>query len=484
MSKLNSLRKFPQTFWVANTMELFERLAWYGLYMVLALYLTNSTDIGGLGFSQEEKGQIMGIGSAVLYFLPVITGAIADKLGYRLVLFVSYIIYASGYIMLSYVSSYWGVFGVFMYIVLGGALFKPIISATVTKTTNSTNASMGFGIFYMIVNVGAFIAPLIVSKLRGIDWNYVFYMAAAAIFVNMLLLFFLYKEPKREKTENTLQQSIKEAFTNIITALKDVKLAVFLVIMVGFWTVYNQLFYTLPVYIEQWVDTKLLYNFLHDISPALASALGTKYGTIAPEILTNIDAGFIILFQVLVSGYVMRFRPVNTIIVGFIILTIGLSLALIASNPFFVVIAIMVFSFGEMTSSPKFTEYVGRIAPKGKEALYIGTSFLPLAGGHYIAGWLSGDIYGSISDKFTLTQTECAKQGIELMPISDSYTKSQLMTDAMTQLGMTSDELTNFLWVNYSPSNIWLVFSGIGGATVLALFLYNKFMLKSVPTQK
>src|SRR6056297_1890167 len=115
MSKVaRAFRRFPRTFWAANTMELFERWAWYGLFLVLALYLTKSKEVGALGFSQEQKGNIMGIVSAILYFLPVITGSIADKLGYKKVLLLSFGILASGYLMMGYLTRYAAIFMIFL----------------------------------------------------------------------------------------------------------------------------------------------------------------------------------------------------------------------------------------------------------------------------------------------------------------------------------------------------------------------------------
>ncbi|KAA6304622.1 hypothetical protein EZS27_043731, partial [termite gut metagenome] len=81
--------KFPRTFWVANIIELMERWAWYGFFMLFANYLTGSSDAGGLEFSQSQKGIIMGVGTGILYFLPVLTGAIADRYGYRRLLFLA-----------------------------------------------------------------------------------------------------------------------------------------------------------------------------------------------------------------------------------------------------------------------------------------------------------------------------------------------------------------------------------------------------------
>jgi len=185
MSKV--FKKFSGTFWVANFMELFERWAWYGIFMVLALYLTNSRDTGALGFTQSQKGLLMGTVVAVLYFLPVITGAIADKFGYKKILLISFTILSTGYLTMGYVTSYTGVFLVFFYIAIGAALFKPIIAATVSKTTDNATSSIGFGIYYMMVNIGAFIAPLFSSKLRSFDWRYVFIMSSVIITINFIL---------------------------------------------------------------------------------------------------------------------------------------------------------------------------------------------------------------------------------------------------------------------------------------------------------
>jgi len=61
MSRIKTVfKKYPHAFWIANTMELFERWAWYGMFMLVALYLTGSRDTGALGFTQAQKGYLMG----------------------------------------------------------------------------------------------------------------------------------------------------------------------------------------------------------------------------------------------------------------------------------------------------------------------------------------------------------------------------------------------------------------------------------------
>ena len=471
-------KKFPKAFWVANVMELFERWAWYGLFAVLALYLTNSTDDGALGFTQIQKGSIMGTVTAVLYFLPIITGALADRVGYKKILIIAYLILISGYYIMGEVTTYGAFYAAFLWLALGAALFKPVISATITKTTDDSTSSIGFGIFYMIVNVGGFIGPIFSSKLREeYGWGIVFIMAATAITVNLLLVLFFYKEPEREKSSESLITSLKNSLLNIITALSDKKLTMFLLIMVGFWTMFNQLFYTLPNFIDQWVNTSMIYDSIANISPKLAAAIGTKEGTIAPEMMVNLDAGAIILFQILISTLVMKLKPLNGIISGIIVNAIGIGLAFSTGNGFFVILGIFIFAIGEMASSPKFTEYVGKIAPKGKEALYMGTSFLPVAVGNKITGYLSGDVYQAWSDKISLLQIEVAKRGLEIQEIGEGFTQNDYTAKASELMGMNDQQLTDFLWTSYNPSKIWILFSAIGIGTVICLYLYDKFII-------
>ncbi|MBG7628980.1 MAG: MFS transporter, partial [Bacteroidetes bacterium] len=254
-------------------------------------------------------------------------------------------------------------------------------------------------------------------------------------------------------------------------------LTMFLLIMVGFWTMFNQLFYTLPNFIDQWVNTSIIYDSIANISPKLAAAIGTKDGTIAPEMMVNLDAGAIILFQIIISTLVMRFKPLNGIISGIIVNAIGIGLAFSTGNGFFVILGIFIFALGEMASSPKFTEYVGKIAPKGKEALYMGTSFLPVAVGNYITGFLSGDVYQAWSDKISLLQIEVAKRGLEIQEIGEGFTQNDYTAKAGELMGMSNQQLTDFLWTSYNPSKIWMLFSAIGVFTVICLYLYDKFII-------
>lgn len=543
-----AIKKFPGTFWTANTMEIMERWSWYGLFAVLALYLTNSTDEGALGFSQIQKGNIMGTVTSLLYLLPIITGTIADRFGYKKILLLAYAILTTGYFMMGKCTTYGAVYFSFIYVALGAALFKPVITATVSKTTDDETSSIGFGIFYMMVNIGAFIGPFAAKLLRTNDnlgWDWVFYMCAVIISINFILLLLFYKDPSLEdnQKENVFNpkdyieilfvfitstliflsgfliflaiflletpiallnrsynrtcfkfsgwilslpigESNKKIFNNITTIFRDPHFIIFLLIIVGFWTMFNQLFYTLPNFIDQWGKTASIYNFLGSISPKLASWIGTEEGIIPPEMMINIDAGLIIIFQVVVSTIVMRMKPLNAMISGIIVCSLGTGLAFMTSNGLFIIIGILIFAFGEMASSIKVTEYIGKIAPKDKTALYMGCSFLPMAGGNYLTKYLSGPVYQAMSDKITLLKTEVAARSLSIPEISKTFTQNDYIARAAELMNMTHAQLTQMLWDKYNPSRIWIIFTAIGLCTAFFLFLYDRLLLSKKIVEK
>ena len=473
------IKKYNSTFWASNIIELFERWAWYGFYMAFALYLVNSKDTGALGLSQAQKGMIMGTGSMMLYFLPVITGAIADKIGYKRILYFSFTLYLTGFYMIKSFDSFGLMFFAFIWTCVGGAFFKPIISAMIARNTNEETSSIGFGIFYMMVNIGGFVGPFFAGIFMQKSWDYVFYMSMLTIGLNFLITMFFFKEPDIDKTKSSLWQNILIAFGNIGLTLKNWKYVLFLLIMVLYWTAFNQLYYSFPVYIEQWVDTSTLYRGIESVWPWLAQKIGTIEGTITTVTLTSMDAFFIIAFQILVSTFVMRFKPLAAIMGGALVLAGGLGLMFSNQSGWMILLGILVFGLGEMSSSPKFTEYIGRVAPADKKALYMGTSFLPYAGGHALAGWLSGDIYERVADKFYLVQQEVIKRSISLPEVSDSFSKNEYLKQAAEKMNLSVNELNQYLWTTYHPSNIWMVYTSVALLAVILIWLYDRVILKN-----
>ena len=477
MKALQVFKKYSALFWASNVIELFERWAWYGFYMGFALYLVNSADTGALGLSQGQKGVIMGTGSMLLYLMPLFTGALADKLGYRRMLFLAFALYISGFYMISSFRSFGGVFFAFIWTCTGGAFFKPIISAMIARTTDKESSSIGFGIFYMMVNIGGFIGPFIAGILLQRSWDFVFYMSMGAIGLNFLITFLFFRDPVTRDEGQPAGKSILQALRNIRETLLNWKYVLFLVIMVLFRTAFNQMYYSFPVFIDHWVDTATLYRGIAAFSPALAAAIGTSEGTITAVTLSSMDSFFIIVFQLVVSAFVMRFRPLAAMMESILVLAGGLSLMFSMQSGWLILLGVLIFGLGEMASSPKFTEYIGRIAPEDKKALYMGTSFLPVAAGHQLAGWLSGGIYERISDKYSLLAEEVTRRGISLPAISETFSKNDFWQEAASRMGMDSAQLSQWLWQNYHPWHIWYLFSGIALLAMVLLLFYDRFIV-------
>ena len=465
---VQTLKKFPRLFWISNIIELFERWGWYAFYNgFIALYLTSPRESGALGFSNVEKGTIMGTASMILYFLPVITGAVADRVGYKKVLLLSFVTYILSFFMLGRFETFGAIFASFILLAVAGALFKPLISGTVARVTDRETASLGFGIFYMVVNIGGFIGPFVASLLYKNNWDTVFYMSIAAMALNTVLTLLFYREPAVTGDGNGFLKNIGIAFKNIGVTLTDWKFLIFLLIIGIFWTAYNQLYYSFPVFLESWVNLD-----------GMSATLGLKPGTITTVTISSLASFFIILFQLVISSITARVRPLNSIMTGIFILAFGLGMMFANLNPWIIVLGVLIFGIGEMASSPKVQEYLGGIAPPDRKALYMGTAFLPIALGHLGAGWVSGKPFEIMADKLFLLKKAVAEKGFDIPEISGTFTQTDYFKRAQELFGMDSQQLTRYLWDTYNPARVWVLFTAIAIAASVLLFLYDRLILK------
>lgn len=528
-----TIKSFNKTFWIASFMELMERWAWYGIFTLFGLYLVGSTDEGALGFNHIQKGNIMANVTAILYLLPVFFGVIADRIGYKLSLTIAYIIMIFGYYMMGEVNTYWSMYMIFLLVAIGAAFFKPVASAIIARNTDETTGTMGFGIFYMMVNIGGFLGPASSSYLRTeFGWKIIFVQAAVVIGINLLVLLFFFKEPKVEEPKESIGKALLGSAMNIVEALKDKRLLILLILMIGFWTMFNQLFYTLPNFIEDWVNSGNISNWLNENIPFLGRLM-TESGQVKPEWFSNLDAFMIIILQVFISHFVTKMKHLSAMIRGAVIASIGVGLTFYTHNVMFTVIGTMIFAVGEMMSSPTLSSFIALITPKGKEGLYQGTYFLPVAAGNFFTGFIAGDLYQKWSDKLSLLKNHLTQKGVEMpeviskeqfieqasaafgmsitefentlnlkekgldyptiterfvqyaiehgIDISNIHTpfsKSEYFTLAEQKLGMSHWEMTGMLWDIYEPNKLWIVVFGIGVFSVISLILYNKWIIK------
>jgi len=384
---------FPPVFWVSNVIEILERFAYYGIYFGFGIYMEH------LGFKRSELGIVQSLFLFVSYCVPVFSGTFADRFGFKKLLIVACLAYLPSVWLLQIAHSLTAIKFTMLSIAFAAGIFKPLISGTVRLTSDSTNKTLGFGIFYAMVNIGGTFGPIVAGHLRAISWNLAFYSATAAVGLMLLVTIFFYKEPPREIEGATLGSK----FRDMGVALSDAKFATFLVLLgLFFWLPFWAFFNLCAVYIDGNLDTARLYlnvkavlgttvaNFLsHQDEQGVRRVLGETVG----------NTGYIIiLLQLAVSSTVERWRAMPAFLAGLFISGVGfvvIGLAHVAA-PAIVFLGIFLFALGEMMASPRIQEYITWIAPKEKAGLYMGTNFLATCIGGFLSGivytWLSGRV--------------------------------------------------------------------------------------------
>ena len=421
------LRSFPRSFWVANVMELFERGAYYGMNSVLAIYLSDSVSEGGLGFSEQSVGFLQGLIYALTYIVPILGGALADRYGYRRMLLVAFSFLAVGYFLTGQMSAYGTVFASLLVMATGSGLFKPIISGTIARITTEENSGFGFGIYYWMINLGAFLAPLVVSILKGFSWSYVFVASSAYCALMLLPTLTLFRDPPKPENTKTLNQVLAGA----AMVLGDARFMLMIFVYSGFWILYFQNFGSVLWFLRDFVNTEPVDTFFNSLGIPL---------TFDAEHVTVINAGTIILLQVVVSRIVKNIRPLPTMVSGIALGSLGFVCLAFASNVWIFVICIVVFSIGEMTAHPKYYSYVGLVAPADKKAVYMGYAFLYGVVGSLVGSNLGGALYES------LLKPLVGQSGIE-----------------------------------QSLRNFWLLFAGLGVLAMGGMLVYNRIFAEDTP---
>lgn len=377
---------FPPVFWIANGIEVLERFAYYGIYMGFGIYLQQ------LGYSKGDLGIIQSIFLAFSYLIPLFSGTFADKYGFKKMLLVSYAAYLPSILLLIVTKSFSGIALTMLSIGFAAGIFKPLISATVRATSDSTNKTLGFGIFYQMVNVGASFGPIIMGKLRGMSWDYVFYTAAASVGLMFLVTIFFYKEPPRE----IQGVSLKKKFKDMGEALSDIKFLVFIIFLgIFFWMPFWAFFNTLAVYINDYMNTAQLFvvtkSVLGEGITKFISNFDDGVWKINAEAISH-TGYIIIIFQIFVSKFFEKRSAIPSFLFGLLVAAAGfviLGLAVTGTNSL-VYLGVFLFAVGEMISSPRIQEYITWIAPKEKAGLYMGTNFLATFIGAILSGLYTG----------------------------------------------------------------------------------------------
>jgi proton-dependent oligopeptide transporter, POT family len=477
-------------FWVVGGMEMIERLAYYGVRAVATLYATRPVSKGGLGVTMATFGTLLLFWNLTQSLVPIFTGGLSDRYGYKQTIFASTVIKCFGYLLMAWLPTYWGFFLGAMFLAFGTAVFKPGISGTLIRTTSRKNSSMAWGLFYQTVNIGGWIGPLIALFNRShLGWKYVFYVNAGFICLNFLLLL-TYREPGKDE-RLARQQRVRDGHEKqqslAVESLRELKkphLTIYLLIFCVWWLMFPMLWDVLPKYVEDWVNTAPMVHFLFGNGHPGAFwrfILGMDEAgqTIQPEGIVNINAGMIMLTCFIFAGLSAKMRATTSMLVGTILVVIALTLFGACNYVGFAVLAIVTFSVGEMLASPKFLEYLGNIAPADKKAMWMGFSQAPILIGWTIEGKLGPLLYNIFSSKDEFARQLLVERGYsaalvtkEALPNGEAFAKLVQFT------GESPEKLTQILYQSHHVGMTWYIFAGIAVASAVMIWLYGRWTLK------
>jgi len=400
---------FERPFWVANITEVFERLSYYAAFASLPRYLHE-----GLGLTVVQSATLAGLFGGAVWILAPFGGTIADRLGFRRALSLAYLILSGSYFLLGSFNAPWlgplrnnvplvGLAAVILLLpAFGIALVKPSVVGTTARASKENVRSIGYSIYYTLVNIGSAAGPLVASWVHErMAVENVFRVAALSVFGMVFAVLLFFREPKNsdEKQATTLGQAAR----NFLTVISDLRFMLFLLIFSGFWLVYWQMFIILPLFVHNY------------ISPTADTERMLSAGPI-----------LVILLTVVVSLMTQKARPFRTVALGTLVSSLAWVFLIIQPSVLMAYVTLITIALGEIILSPKYYEYVSRLAPAGQQGTYLGFAFLPIGIGSIFGGTFGGKL------------------------------------------------VHHFGEVQHQPEKVWWVLTGTGVLTALLLWIYDR----------
>lgn len=471
-------------------MELVERFAYYGVRVVLPVFMVAAFEQGGPEFDHVQKGTIYAVWALVQSFVPIFTGGFADRYGYKLNIAISTVLKIIGYLLMGYSipmaewlcdmplrearpigadTTYEIFFAGAMFLALGTAIFKPGIQGLIANQMPKASSSLGWALFYQMVNVGGFIGPLLAGYLRVLDWQYVFFACAIGIALNFVPLF-LFAEP--EHLGQPAKESPWRILRDALVGLLEPRVFFFTLSFAGFWLMFYQLFDILPNFIDDWVDSRGTANTLVGLlgEGAVPRING---GNLTQEWIINFNALLISIFAFLV-GYLTGFvRSLSAIIAGIATSAIAIYALGLSMDGWWILAAIALFSFGEMAASPTKHRYLASIAPPGKEGLYMGYVNMTVGIGWSIGSVVAGELYQEGGDKIVLARRYLVEErGLSAETVA-AISRNDLLPFFERTMGIDAWQSRDLLWNTYEPYSMWPLFAVIGVGAMLAIAVYT-----------
>lgn len=481
----NHKQGFTFGYWLLNSIEAGERLAFYCFFPIIAIYIAQADEPGGLHCSQVQKGDAIFWFSFIQALLPIISGGYADRYGFKLTLIISLLVTFAGYATMALQHTYTALFAGLMLVGIGASFFKPAIQGGLARSLSRERSSLGWGIFYWVVNIGAlfghWLSPLILTTSHSSEtYRNLFLFCAGTCVLNLVLLFFLTDVASgAAKDKNPF-----EVFFETIVNIFEPRLLAWLLIMSCFWMMMYQLWDSQPNFIQDWIDRGALAHIWPLSFWAETGADGIA--RVPQQVLLSLNSLMIVIFVVPVSHFVRKLRSLSAMLGGMFVVTVGMFIASLSQTAWVLLVGIVFFSLGEMLVGPKKSEYLALIAPPGKKALFLGYVMIPTGIGRGLGNWLAGHLYGSVGEKATLA----LRYLMEKTPLGtgknwDGHAKSletaigiprtEAFAKLQEVLNINANDATRLLWDHYHPQYyFWLPFVAVGITATIALYIFGR----------
>lgn len=400
---------FERPFWVANISEIFERLSYYAVFAALARYLHEA-----LQFPSEQATSLSGIFGGAVWVMAIFGGALADRIGFRRALSLAYFILSCSYFLVGSIAEPWlapvrsvvplGLMvGVILFLpALGVALVKPSVVGTTARASRENVRSIGYSIYYTLVNIGSFLGPFLAGWVHAhMRVENVFRLAALSVFLMFVGVLIFFKEPRLE--QNHQSAPLGQVIRNLTTVLSNGRFVLFLLIFSGYWIVFWQQYLILPIYIHDYIDP-----------------------TVKTEWVLITDPLIVITLTVAVNALTRKIPSFRAVVLGTLITALGWMVIGLRPSVWAAVATLAIVALGEIIQSPRYYEYISRLAPPGQQGTYMGFAFLPIGIGSLIGGKFGGML------------------------------------------------IHHFAEVQHQPERIWWTVTGVGVITAVLLWLYDR----------
>ncbi|MGE5736337.1 MAG: MFS transporter [Acidobacteriota bacterium] len=400
---------FERPFWIANLTEIFERLSYYAVFAALARYLHEA-----LQFPTQQASSLSGIFGGAVWVMAIFGGAVADRTGFRRALSLAYFILTCSYFLVGSLAAPWLapvrnvvplalLVGFILFLpALGVALVKPSVVGTTARASKENVRSIGYSIYYTLVNIGSFLGPFLAGWVHSrMRVENVFRLAALSVFLMFIAVLMFFKEPRRESSQQGA--SLAQVVRNLLTVLGNGRFVLFLIIFSGYWIVFWQQYLMLPIFVHDYVDA------------------GAN-----TELILITDPLIVITLTVAVNALTRKIPAFRAITLGTLITAVGWLVIGARPSVWAAVVTLAIVAFGEIIQSPRYYEYISRLAPPGQQGTYMGFAFLPIGIGSLLGGWIAGKL------------------------------------------------LHHFGEVKHQPEIMWWIVTAIGVLTAIALWIYDK----------